>query len=379
MKIAILGEGITAKAVREKIKELAGFAETDIDIADLVVASPGIAKEDLPQTKSPIISEIDFAYRLFQSHKYGIPPKIIAISGTNGKTTTTTLLGLVLNCPVAGNIGIPLISLVGQGHKYIACEVSSYQLENSPLFKPYISVILNITQDHLTRHKTMANYCQAKATMVFNQGKDGFFVYNKKDKYLKDIAKKAKCRKIPFSAKSRLEQNIIAVKKVAKICKVSKNKVVEVLRDFKGVEHRIEFVKEHQGVKFYNDSKATNPDSTIVALEAFKKNVVIILGGTDKLTSLKELAQKLKKSAKLIILLGEAKNRFRAEFLQEKIATKKILTVNNMQEAVSAALKKSCSKDIILLSPACASFDMYDNFEARGKDFKRIVEELTIC
>ncbi|MFH1429717.1 MAG: UDP-N-acetylmuramoyl-L-alanine--D-glutamate ligase [Candidatus Margulisiibacteriota bacterium] len=374
-KIAILGTGITGTAVKEKVEELGDFIIVEPEEADLIVASPGIPPAQYPAVKAEIISEIEFAYRLMQSGKYGLPPKIVAISGTNGKTTTTTLTGIILNCPTAGNIGKPLISFVGDDNKYIACEVSSYQLETSPTFKPYIAVLLNLTEDHLARHGTMQEYCNTKASMVIHQNEKDFFVYNRNDEWLKQIAKNAPGTLVPFTSETTLGQNYEAVRKVAEICTIPLDSVEKVFSGFKGVEHRLEEVAVFQGIKIINDSKATNPDSTIAALESVSEPVILIAGGKDKMCALDQMINIARQRVKKYVLCGEASDRFEKEFISAGIKKEIIYRTDNMLDAVETAFNQSSNGDTILLSPACASFDMYNNFEERGADFKKIVEQ----
>jgi UDP-N-acetylmuramoylalanine--D-glutamate ligase len=370
MKIAILGTGITGTAVIEKTQQLGGFEIVEPEQAELIIASPGIPPAEYPNVKAEVISEIEFAYRLMQSGQYGPEPKIIAISGTNGKTTTTTLISLILKCPAVGNIGKPLISMVGESHAYLSCEVSSYQLESSSTFRPYIAVLLNLTEDHLTRHQTMENYNAAKAKMVLNQTLAEYYVYNGNDSWLTGIAKTAKSHLVPFTSPTRLGQNTVATRKVAEICGIDSARVEKILTEFKGVEHRIEKVGDFKGVSVYNDSKGTNPDSTVVALERFDAPVIVILGGRDKLTSLEELVDSVKLKAKKVVLLGEAADRFEVALLNSGYPKSNIIRVTDMQAAVETSFHHATSGDILLLSPACASFDMYKNFEERGRDFK---------
>jgi len=374
-KISILGSGITGKAIKKKLNQLNDFVISDPDVADCIVASPGIPPSEYPKVPGEIISEIEFAYRLFKSKKYGIMPKIIAISGTNGKTTTTTLISKLLNCHTAGNIGKPLISFVGQNNEYISCEVSSYQLESSPTFAPLVAILLNLTEDHLQRHGDMQTYCKVKAKMVLNQRESDFYIYNRNDKWLSSIAKHAKSQLIPFNSPTTLGQNIAAVRKVAEILCISDDHTDKVINSFEGVEHRLEKVTTFRSITVVNDSKATNPDSTIVALESCSKSVILILGGKDKLTSLDVLSNWIKKKVKHILLLGEASDRFETEFVKNGITKKIITRVKDMKEAVDASFKKATKNDVVLLSPACASFDMYENFEDRGEDFKKLVRD----
>ena len=376
-KIAILGSGITGKAVEKKVGELGGFEVVQTEFADLIIASPGIPPKDYPKVDVEVISEIEFAYRLMTSGLYGVPPKIVAISGTNGKTTTTTLTGLVLDCPVAGNIGEPLINFVGEKHEYIVCEVSSYQLESSPTFKPYISVLLNLTEDHLERHGSMENYLSAKVVMVKNQDLNDYFIYNRDDSWISKIVDGVSSKLIGFSSDTALGQNYVAVRKIAAVCNIESSVVETVFSNFRGVEHRLENVGIFGGVSVINDSKGTNPDSTIVALESLEAPIVLIVGGKDKNVSLNGLADLLHEKVKRIVLLGEASTRFTNEFIGFGYKQENIQRVDTMQEAVESAFFETESGDTILLSPACASFDMYKNFEERGVDFKHCVQQYT--
>jgi UDP-N-acetylmuramoylalanine--D-glutamate ligase len=366
MKIAVLGSGITGKAVKKRLaKEKEYQLTTDIQKADLIIASPGIPPAKYPKTKTPIINEIEFGARFLPK------TKIVAITGTNGKTTTTTMISKILNCPAAGNIGTPLIAIADTSLKHLAVEVSSYQLETLKEFRPHISIILNITPDHMERHKTMAQYAKAKANIFKDQTKADFLIYNAKDPLIKKIIKNVKAKKIPLYPKTPLEQNSLAALAVAKICKVPAKKAEKVLKDFKGVEHRLEKTALKKGVTYVNDSKATNPESTIVALSAFKDPIILLAGGADKNTSLKELTKAMKNKVKLLVLFGEAKDRFAKAFKGFPVIEAK--TLNN---AVKIAHKHAVKNDIVLLSPACASFDMFKNFEERGNKFKKIVADL---
>lgn len=363
--------------------------------AELIVISPGIHL-DVPVVKQaaakgiPVISEIELAYRL-------LAKPIIAITGTNGKTTTTTLIGELLKAAgrkvaVAGNIGDPLILVDDTDLDYIVAEISSYQLETIVDFKPWISVILNIQPDHLARHGDMAGYIQAKARIFMNQSGDDYLVFNEDDPAVKKMVKTAGCRLRGFSkeragiitlapkdikipGRHNLE-NSLAAATVADICGINKDIVAQVLRTFPGVEHRIELVADSHGVKFYNDSKATNPDSTLVALETFAgKGIILILGGKDKGTELETLSREVKGSVKSVILIGEAADRFDAALKHAGYSA--VTRAADLEAAVKTARSQAVKGDIVLLSPACASFDMFANFEERGKVFKQIVKEQT--
>jgi UDP-N-acetylmuramoylalanine--D-glutamate ligase len=374
--------------------EFGGHSDKAIAKAELIVVSPGIHL-DIPileKAKSqgiPIISEIELASRL-------LTKPIIAVTGTNGKTTVTTLIGELLKAggkkvAVAGNIGFPLVEVDDTHLDYIVAEVSSYQLETIDQFKPWISVILNIQPDHLERHGSMAEYINQKARIFKNQTGDDYVIYNLDDPEVVKMVAKSKAKLIGFSVNEaaiitlRPEEikipgrhnlsNALAAAQAAYLCGISPKVVADVLRSFPGVEHRIEFTAKINGVEYYNDSKGTNPDSTIVALETFRdKKVVLILGGRDKGVALEPLIDKIKQNVKAVILIGEATERFKAALLAGGFQA--ITLAGSMADAVkkSAALAKP--SEIVLLSPACASFDMFDNYEERGRIFKEEVRKL---
>ncbi len=365
MKVAVLGkDGKTGKAVIERLQSVSDHQYVEeIEKADLLVVSPGIPPAEYPLVKIPIISEIELAYRLN-------PSPVVAITGTNGKSTTTTLIGLLLGVPAVGNIGIPYIS-VEEKHPYLSVEVSSYQLENIKTFKPFISVILNITEDHLSWHGGMENYVLAKKKIFQNQTEQDHLIYNQDDHYLQEIVKDARCQLHGFSAKG-IQQDYAAARIAAKICGKTDEEIDSVFKNFKGVEHRFELVGEFDGIRVINDSKATNVDSTVVALENEAKNnhIILIAGGRDKNTPLEPMAAAMRGRVKKLILLGEAQARFAAglkEFDQ--------ILVNNYEAAVKESVRLAKKGDLILLSPACASWDMFANFEERGRIFKALIKE----
>ena len=391
MKIYVIGQGITAKAVKKKIKQLKGYSLSRKDKADIAIISPGISLKETRNLKIPVISEIEFAYRLMNRSDSRYCPKIIAVTGTNGKTTVTMLIGEVLNAPTAGNIGRPLVSLVDSNSnksEYLVVEVSSYMLESCYDFTPFISVLLNITPDHLRRHKTIDCYIEEKSKIFQNQDKKLSLVYNNKDIVVKKIAKKAKCNLVPFEFSNQVlkkfskikipgrhnVENALAAYNVAKLCGLKDKKIIKAINGFKGVEHRIEDVATFGGIKYINDSKATNPDSTIIALRAMPKKVILILGGQDKGVDLNALVVQVKKKTKQVILVGEAKSRFKNNLIKGKYHN--FVEVKNIKEAVLKSREMTSKDDIVLLSPACASFDQYKNFEERGRDFKNQVRML---
>ncbi|WIF94753.1 UDP-N-acetylmuramoyl-L-alanine--D-glutamate ligase [Caminicella sporogenes] len=387
----------------------------NIDKFDLIILSPGVPTDiefvkRAKEKKIPIIGELELAYRLSKG-------KYIAITGTNGKTTTTALTGEIFKSAgfetfIVGNIGIAAISkaLETDENSVLVTEVSSFQLETIKDFKPKISAILNITPDHLNRHKTMENYIEAKTRIFMNQNSsDDIVVLNYDNIETRNLSKKVKCKTVFFSRREKLDEGVfveneyIVVKLDGNeeyICKVDeiyipgnhnlenalaavaisysygikKEIMQKILREFKGVEHRLEFVDEIDGIKFYNDSKGTNPDASIKAIEALKGPLVLIAGGMDKGSSFDEFIDSFKEKVKTLILLGETSNKIKETAIKKGFNN--IFLVNNMQEAVTRAFNEAQKNDTVLLSPACASWDMYKNFEYRGRHFKDCVYNL---
>ena len=380
--------------------------------ADIIIKSPGIANEleILQQARKrniPVLSELDFALN------FAKPKKIIAITGTNGKTTTTTLIYKIIkkaykNTFVAGNIGFAISDVIKKlnSKSVLILELSSYQLEDSPCFRPDISVSLNVTPDHLKHHHTMSNYVKAKSNIFLNQKKRDYAIYNRNDKYLKkailktdatvfefnnDTTKnciyydyddstiylKKSGKTIKFKPKINIVgrhniDNILAAISASSIAGVKVSVIEKAISAFKGVEHRIEFVKTINGVKYYNDSKATNVDSTKVALESFDKNVQLILGGQDKGSPYKPIYNLIRKKVKNIFLIGEATDIIKKE-LKNSAPMFECKTLN---DAVKKIFSVAENGDTVLFSPACASFDQFNDFEHRGKEFKKFVTEL---
>ncbi|MFC1511078.1 UDP-N-acetylmuramoyl-L-alanine--D-glutamate ligase [Candidatus Margulisiibacteriota bacterium] len=371
--------------------ELGGHNEESVNSADLIVVSPGVHL-DIPvlrQTKTSVISEIELAYQLLKK-------PIIAVTGTNGKTTTTTLIGEMLKAggkkiAVAGNIGNPLVAVEDADLDFIVAEISSYQLEAIKDFRPWISVILNIQEDHLERHHSRSEYIEQKKRIFLNQTSNDYLIYNLDDPLVVEMAKQAKAKLIAFSKKQpdiialgsneikipgeHNLANSLAAAQAAYLCGIAKATVAKVLKTFPGIEHRIEYVRTINGVEFYNDSKATNPDSTLVALRTFKgRTSVLILGGKDKGTGLESLAQETKKSSRAVVLIGEASSRFETSL--QAVGFEAIQRTDSMANAVKKSFSLAKKNDIVLLSPACASFDMFSGFEERGKVFKEAVSRL---
>ncbi len=384
---------------------------------DLIIVSPAVPLK-IPLLKSaasqgiPIISEVELAFELAKS-------PICAVTGTNGKTTTVTLLGLLLatafdKVGVGGNIGVPLCEValeVGAGG-CIAAEISSYQMEATKNFRPHISAILNVTPDHLKRHGSMEVYRRMKEKIFSQQTAEDFLVLNYDDALTRDMINRAACKVVYFSRQRELAEgafvqnnrlvikfggtrhelctvdelgikgghnveNALAASMMAFLAGATVDGICDVLKTFQGVEHRIEFVRELGGVKYYNDSKATNTDSAIKALETFAGHIVLIAGGDDKGTDLGDFLQLVKERVDCMILVGDAAARFKSCALASGYPAEKILEAGySMQRAVELAREIARPPQVVLLSPACASFDMYSDFEERGRDFKRIVGEL---
>ena len=359
-----------------------------------------------------MMSEVELAYRLAKS-------PFCAVTGTNGKTTTVTLLGLLLETAydkvgVGGNIGIPLSEealRIGEGG-CIAAEISSYQMEATEEFHPHVSAVLNVTPDHIVRHGSMEVYQAMKERMFAQETLEDYLVLNYDDERTRSMAEHAPCQICWFSRQQELEEgafllgdqltirwkgvthplctveelgikgghnveNALAASAVAFFAGAKPEAMRKVLMDFRGVEHRIEFVKEIQGVPYYNDSKATNTDSAIKALETFPKHIILIAGGDDKLTDLTDFMALVKERVDELILVGDAAERFHEAAVRNGFSEEHIHEAGySMERAVELAHGLAHAPQVVLLSPACASFDMYGGFEERGRDFKRIVNGL---
>ena len=385
--------------------------------ADLVIISPAVPRhipifEKVGQSV-PIISEVEFAYKLAKA-------PIFAVTGTNGKTTTTMLLGELMktiygknNVGVGGNIGTPLCEecyRIGEDGCIVA-EISSYQMEASSEFTTKGAAILNVTPDHLARHKTMDVYQAEKEKVFAHHTKDDFLVLNYDDERTRSMAQRAKSTICFFSSSQELEEgafvkdgqlvirwhgmlhvickvdemqikgahnieNALAAVSLAFLAGGDTVKMAQVLKDFAPVEHRIEPVRTLDGVTYYNDSKATNPEAANKAIGTFE-HIILIAGGDDKKTPLDEFYALVNEHVDKLILVGDATVRFEAEALKHKYPAVNIYKAGySMEKAVELAHDMAKAPQVVLLSPACASFDMYDGYEARGRDFKRIVNEL---
>ena len=396
------------------IKYILGHHPEDIADIDMVVVSPGVPL-DLPFIKKVIeenkelIGEVELAYELANK------PYFVGITGTNGKTTTTSLTGEIFEKAgketyVVGNIGNPVIDAVqaaNEGASFVT-ELSSFQLESIKDFKPSVSAVLNITEDHMNRHHTMENYIDAKARVFMNQDKNDFCVLNYDDELTRALAEKCNANVVFFSRLEKLEkgvyvengdiiidinekinlmkvcelslpgghnlENCMAAAAMAYVSGIDIEVIREVLKTFKAVEHRLEFVKEVEGVKYVNDSKGTNPDSTIKAVQAYENPIILIAGGYDKGSTYDELLEIAKKNVKTLVLLGQTADKI--EEAARRIGFTDIHRVEDMKEAVKTCHDIAKEGDIVLLSPACASWGMYKNFEVRGEDFKDNVNSL---
>lgn len=426
MKILIIGTGTTGKSVYNYAKKheidafilderenYDGFEREDIfngDFSgiDFAVKSPGIKPESkiiktLEDKNIKIISDIEFASYFYKTKD------IVAITGTNGKTTITTLVNEILNkvgkSYAVGNIGVGVMDVIDYDPKFIVCEASSFQLAYIDKFHPHVAVITNITSDHLDWHKTVENYRKAKENIYKNLEEDDYLILGASCDYVKTINAGVKNTyyysyddlgrpglftndgEIIFRHFDGTLENIMKVSDVfikgrhnienamaailsAYSLGVDLEIIVDTIKNFKGVEHRIEFVRTFNGISYYNDSKGTNPDSTDVALKAFEKSVLII-GGYDKGSDFKKLLEYNKDKITSLVVMGATSELIIKEATELGIETTR---VKDMEEAVSVATTIARENNsVVLLSPACASWDMYPNYEVRGRHFKEIV------
>ncbi|MBR6475659.1 MAG: UDP-N-acetylmuramoyl-L-alanine--D-glutamate ligase [Lachnospiraceae bacterium] len=380
---------------------------------DYLVLSPGVPidSEKVLKYKAKgacVIGEVELAY-------YYTKGKIVAVTGTNGKTTTTALTGALMklkydNTLVGGNIGIPYtqICLDSTDDGVTVAEMSSFQLDTTVTFHPYISMILNITPDHLDRHHTMENYINAKLNCTKNQTADELCILNYEDETLRKAAENIKAKICWFSSKTALNdgmvyedgviyevkngvrekvidvdemmligrhnyENVMAAVAAARFMNVPMELIREGLRNFKPVEHRIEYVATVNGVKYYNDSKGTNPDASIQAVKAMSGPTFLIGGGYDKGSEYDEWIECFDGKIKKLILMGQTRDKI-AECAR-KHGFNEIEFVNSMEEAVNYCYRNAVNGDTVLLSPCCASWGMFKNYEERGRIFKDLVNE----
>jgi UDP-N-acetylmuramoylalanine--D-glutamate ligase len=357
--------------------ELGQHSKEFIKNKDLVVVSPGVPDSALPfawaeELGIPVISEIEVAWVL-------CPATVIAVTGSNGKTTVTTLIGKILEKKgervfVCGNIGRPF---TGELHKmkegdFVSLEISSFQLETIRTFKPKIALILNITTNHLDRYGSMQEYIQAKKRIYSNQDASDYLVLNYNDPILKELSKEAKAKVEFFSEEGELNPNQAAVLAVGSILGIEKQLCSDVFADFKGIEHRMEFVAQKGGVKFINDSKATTVESAIWALKNILEPIIWIAGGRHKGIDYKIISDLARKKVKKAILIGEAKEKIKDAFK----GTLSVEDAATLEEAVRNAFSFAQPGDCVLLSPMCSSYDMFSDYEERGRVFKKAVLDL---
>lgn len=392
---------------------LGEFPTERVEEIEMAVLSPGVPT-DLPLVRTfkeagiPIWGEVELAF-------YFGKGDVLAITGTNGKTTTTTLLGEIMKeykpeVFVVGNIGNPytLEALKMTDQSVTVAEISSFQLETIHQFSPKISAILNITPDHLNRHHTMENYIEAKEAIARNQSKDDYCVLNYEDEVLRKFGEQTEATVFYFSSSRELEkgiylkdgeiiyrnpdivsvcriddlqllgthnyENVMAAVAMAALYGVPVETIRNVIKDFSGVEHRIEYVMEKNGVAYYNDSKGTNPDAAIRGITAMNRPTILIGGGYDKKSTYDEWIESFDGKVKKLILIGETKCKI-AE-TAEKHGFNDYIFADSLEEAVCLAKSEAKEGEAVLLSPACASWDMFQSYEERGEKFKELVKSL---
>jgi UDP-N-acetylmuramoylalanine--D-glutamate ligase len=403
--LLLLDHGITV--------ETGGHGDRTFRGQDLIVVSPGVPF-DAPQLEQaralgePVIGEVELAAQFLTG-------PVVAITGANGKTTTTTLAGEIiasgkLPTLVGGNIGTPAVTFADRAtpDTWTVLEVSSFQLETIVSFRPRIAVILNITPDHLDRHKTFANYVNAKARIFQNQQPEDFTILNADDPTTAELAGRTRAQLFWFGRKNEVEtgafvrgseiffrdgksernilsiaeiplkgahnlENVLAGVSIGVLAGCQPTQIRDAVRNFKAVEHRLEFVAQVAGVNYYNDSKATNVDATIKALESFPANIHLILGGKDKGSDYSVLNDLLRQRVKRVYTIGAA-----AEKIESQIASAaEIVPSQTLENAIRRASESVQDGDVVLLAPACASFDQFQNYEHRGRVFKEIVQALS--
>ena len=409
------------QAIRAKLPEgsraeilLGDLTEEQIRSLDLVVLSPGVPT-DLPlvnrlrEAGLKIWGEIELAYECSRGD-------VLAITGTNGKTTTTSLLGAIMqhakeSAFIVGNIGIPYTQIVEETKEssVTVAEISSFQLETIEQFRPKVSAILNITPDHLNRHHTMEEYIRVKELITKNQTEEDTCVLNYEDEVLREFGKTLKCQVIFFSSLRTLEkgiylngemieyndgsstmticsvkelnlpgrhnyENVCAATAMALAYGISLEDIRYVLVRFKAVEHRIEYVTEVNGVVYYNDSKGTNPDAAIKGIQAMDRPTLLIGGGYDKNSSYEEWINAFDGKVRYLVLLGQTKEKI-AE-AAGRCGFEHVIMTESLEEAVAFCAEHAEPGDAVLLSPACASWGMFPNYEVRGKRFKELVYQL---
>jgi UDP-N-acetylmuramoylalanine--D-glutamate ligase len=406
---------VNEKAGKEcKVRVIVGELPEDVKAGmDIAVLSPGIPC-DLPLVEEfrarniEITGEIELAYSVGKGNVY-------AITGTNGKTTSTTLLGEIMKAYfpevyVVGNIGNPYtsVALEQSENAVTVAEISSFQLETIKTFRPHACAITNITPDHLNRHHSMEEYIRVKKLINMNQTASDAIVLNYEDEILREFGKEAKGQVIFFSSRRKLEkglyyedgriviadgstesvlvntdelhllglhnfENIMTAVGIALFAGVDIKTIRKVVMNFRGVEHRIEFVGEIDGIRYYNDSKGTNPDAAIKAIQAMNRPTLLIGGGYDKESSYEEWINSFDGKVKKLVLIGQTKEKIAQAALSCGFPEQDIVLCEDLREAVDVCKREARSGDAVLLSPACASWGQFDNYEQRGRMFKEFV------
>ena len=411
-KDAVLGK----LAHGEKAEIYAGELPKEVEAGlDLVVLSPGVPT-DIPVVQKfydmglPVWGEVELAYRTGKG-------RVLAITGTNGKTTTTALLGKIMSDAeesvfVVGNIGTPYTSkaLEMKENSTTVAEISSFQLETIEEFAPQVSAILNITEDHLNRHHTMEEYIRVKELIVKNQKPENFCILNYEDPVLREFGKNIVPKTVYFSSVRKLDEgiyldgdlitlklegkeipfvhtgelkllgqhnfeNVMAAVAMAYCAGVSVESICKSICEFTAVEHRIEYVTEKNGVVYYNDSKGTNPDAAIKGIQAMNRPTLLIGGGYDKGSSYDEWLNAFDGKVRCLVLIGQTKDKIK-EAAERLGVCPCIILCEDLREAVDICVQKAEPGDAVLLSPACASWGQFDNYEQRGDMFKEYVKAL---
>lgn len=421
----LISDSKSEEELKDILSELDGIeyegyfsgAKLDLDKVEIIVKSPGIKPSNDTLVKArekniEIMTDLELAYRVSPTDN------IITITGTNGKTTTTTIIGDIFkkagkNVYLAGNIGYGILEKIvdAKEEDVFIIEASSFQLEDTSEFRPKIGLILNITPDHLDWHGSMENYIKSKKKIFANQRKDDLMVLNIEDATLKASEDEIKGNLIWFSVNGKLDEGIciedgkivyntkgssLEIMNVSDIPLLGKHNIENVMgsigvslgfgldvktiktaiMEFKAVEHRIEYVDEIGGIRFYNDSKGTNPESTIKAIEAMDRETILIAGGYDKGSDYLDMMKSFDGKIKALVLMGETRDRIKAQAVESGYDERNIYYVEDMNQAVGKSFDLSSDGMNVLLSPACASWGMYNNYEERGRDFKGLVKNI---
>jgi len=392
-----------------------GVEPVDVSGYHFAVVSPGVPLTNnliqrIMAEDIELLGEVEFAYRIGKGN-------YAAITGTNGKTTTTVLTGAIFKqagrpTEVVGNVGLAVVkkAIRATEDTWLITEISSFQLETTRDFHPHISALLNITPDHLDRHLSMENYAKAKALIYRNQDENDYFIVNRDDEKSWKLTEGCRAKVVPFSRNEELDfgafvkdeaivirdekgtlhtickarelgipgvhnlENALAAAAIAFFAGIDADAIGMAMEGFQGVAHRLEFVNEIRGVRFINDSKGTNTDASIKAIEAVDTPIILIAGGYDKSVSFEPLIDAFNGKVKALVLLGRTASKIKED--AEKKGFTNIITAKNMEECVRESFRIAKSGDTVLLSPACASWDMYSNFEQRGDHFKSCVNDL---